>query len=79
LVGGEFLEEAFRLQDYAEFSCEGALLGKLSYDTGYGDERGDPLGRIEQSIASYRLGATLEYHGLHLRYEGHLQEFEPKT
>lgn len=79
LVGGEFLEEAFRLEDYAEFSCEGALLGKLSRDTGYGDGHGDPLGRIEQSIASYRLAATLEYRGLHLRYEGRLQEFETKT
>lgn len=79
LVGRRLIEEVFQTENYAEFGCEGLLLGKLSYNTGYGNGHGDPLDRIEQSIGSYRLIATLGDRGLRLQYEGRLREFEAQT
>jgi hypothetical protein len=76
VVGSSYLEEGLRGVDTVALSCEGKLLGRLGYDTGYAMEPGDPFGRITQEIAAFRFKAQLEKAGLRVTCEGRLHGFD---
>jgi hypothetical protein len=77
-IGRLLLETALLSQDCWETYCEGDLLGDLSYETGYGDEPGDPLGQISQNISAMKVRAVLGNAGLTLHFDGTLDGFDPR-